>query len=248
MRYLIVFVFSCLPFGIFSQIVNIEDQRQNAPEMGLSGQADFNFNINKNTTVLYQLGNRIQARYREDEHLFLFFNEINLVKADGEDFVNGGFQHLRYNKIISEKFRWEAFTQSQYNGVQKIDWRYLLGAGPRFTLLNTDSLAINTGVLTMFEYEQLKEGLGSEATVRLSAYLSFKFDITKNMNLSSTTYYQPKVWNFKDYRISNETTFNIGLTNKLSLKVVYTLVYDSRPAFEVPETIYNLKNAISYKF
>ena len=248
MRYLIFFVFSCLPFGIFSQIVNIEDQRQNAPEMGLSGQADFNFNINKNTTVLYQLGNRIQARYREDENLFLFFNEINLVKADGEDFVNGGFQHLRYNKIISEKFRWEAFTQSQYNGVQKIDWRYLLGAGPRFTLLNTDSLAINTGVLTMFEYEQLKEGLGSEATVRLSTYLSFKYDITKNMNLSSTTYYQPKVWNFKDYRISNETTFNIGLTNKLSLKVIYTLVYDSRPAFEVPETIYNLKNAISYKF
>lgn len=248
MRYLIFFVFSCLPFGIFSQIVNIEDQRQNAPEMGLSGQADFNFNINKNTTVLYQLGNRIQARYREDEHLFLFFNEINLVKADGEDFVNGGFQHLRYNKILSEKFRWEAFTQSQYNGVQKIDWRYLLGAGPRFTLLNTDSLAINTGVLTMFEYEQLKEGLGSEATVRLSAYLSFKYDITKNMNLSSTTYYQPKVWNFKDYRISNETTFNISLTNKLSLKVIYTLVYDSRPAFEVPETIYNLKNAISYKF
>ena len=74
MRYLIFFVFSCLPFGIFSQIVNIEDQRQNAPEMGLSGQVDFNFNINKNTTVLYQLGNRIQARYREDEHLFLFFN------------------------------------------------------------------------------------------------------------------------------------------------------------------------------
>lgn len=235
-------------FTSFSQIVNIEDQRAKDSEEGLSGQADFNFNINKNTSVLYQLGNRVQARYRKDSNIWLFFNELNIVKTDEESFVNDGFQHLRYNKVINKGFRLEAFTQSQYNGIQRIDWRYLLGGGGRFTLFNSDSLSINFATLFMYEYEDGSGDLGVEHALRMSNYLSFKIDITKNTRVSSTIYYQPKVWKFKDYRVSNESAFTINVSEKLTLKIIYNILYDSKPALEVPETIYTLRNAISYTF
>ena len=249
MKFFILF-FSILVFSTFStaQIVNIEDQRQDVADQGLSGQADFNFTINKNTSVLYQLGNRIQARYKKNKDLYLFFNEINLVKANEESFVNGGFQHLRYNRVVSKKFRWEAFTQSQYNGVQKINWRFLIGAGPRFTLYSTDSLSISFGTLPMYEFENPKGDYPNESTARLSSYLSFKLILSKNANVSSTTYYQPRFDLFSDYRISNESTFAISINEKLSLKVTYNLVYDAFPAIDVPTTIYTLRNAIVYKF
>ncbi len=248
MKFWMVIVASIIYLPLFSQIVNIEDQRSKDSEEGFSGSADFNFTINKNTSVLYQLGNRIQARYRKGDDIYLFFNDINFVKADDESFVNGGFQHLRYNKIVNKGFRLEAFMQSQYNAIQRIDFRYLAGGGGRFTLFSSDSLTINFASLFMYEYEDGTGDLGVEHALRMSNYLSFKIDLTKNANISSTTYYQPKVWKFKDYRLSNETTLNIDISDKLALKVIYTLLYDSRPAPEVPETIYTLRNAISYKF
>lgn len=248
MKFFVLFMLFLGSFVSYAQIVNIEDQRAKDSAQGLSGQADFNFNITRNTAVLYQLGNRIQARYRKGDDIWLFFNDINLVKADGESFVNGGFQHLRYNKVINKGFRLEAFTQTQYNAVQRIDLRYLLGGGGRFTLFNTDSIMANLGTIFMYEYEDGRGDLGVEHALRMSTYLSFKIDFTKNASISSTTYYQPKVWEFKDYRVSNESTFNIGISEKLSLKVIYTILYDSEPAPEVPETIYSLRNAISYKF
>lgn len=248
MKFWIVIIFSIIYLPLFSQIVNIEDQRAKDSEEGLSGQADFNFNINKNTSVLYQLGNRVQARYRKDSNIWLFFNELNIVKTSERSFLNGGFQHLRYNKVINKGFRLEAFTQSQYNGIQRIDWRYLLGGGGRFTLFNADSLSINLATLFMYEYEDGRGDLGVEHALRLSTYLSFKIDLTKNASISSTTYYQPKVWQFKDYRVSNESTFNIGISEKLSLKIIYTILFDAEPAPEVPQTIYSLRNAVSYRF
>ena len=248
MKFLFSFFLLFGAFTTFSQIVNIEDQRAKDSAQGFSGQADFTFNITRNTSVLYQLGNRIQARHRKGDDIWLFFNDINLVKADGESFVNGGFQHLRYNKVINKGFRLEAFTQTQYNAVQRIDLRYLLGAGGRFTLFNTDSVMANLGTLFMYEFEDGRGDLGVEHALRMSTYLSFKIDLTKNASISSTTYYQPKIWEFKDYRVSNESTFNIGISEKLSLKIIYTILYDSEPAPEVPETIYSLRNAISYRF
>ncbi len=247
-QFFFLFFFLIISIFSFAQIVNIEDQRQGIADQGLSGQADFNFMINKNTSVLYQLGNRIQTRYKKGTNMYMFFNEINLVKADGESFVNGGFQHLRYNRVVSKKFRWEAFTQSQYNGVQKIDWRFLVGAGPRFTLYSTDSISISFGSLPMFEFENPKGDFPNESTARLSSYLSFKIILSKYANVSSTTYYQPRFDLFSDYRISNESTFAISISEKLSLKITYNLVYDADPVLGVPGTIYTLKNAIAYKF
>ena len=73
-------------------------------------------------------------QHQSEKDLWLFIIDYDLVNADGEDFNNSFFGHLRYNHEFGEVVRVEAFTQGQFNSVTKIDVRYLNGIGLRLKL------------------------------------------------------------------------------------------------------------------
>jgi len=93
-----------LPFFIFSNSKH-EDQRQNATWNGVVVSPILIFNINKNTFVLYQLERYFKPLSLKRSIVFILQMKFNLVKADGENFVNGDFSIYVYNKIVSDKFR-----------------------------------------------------------------------------------------------------------------------------------------------
>jgi len=79
---------------------------------------------------------------------------------------------------------------------QKIDWRYLLGAGNPICIARYRLFSHQMLDCLQFLNTATKEGLGSEATVRTQCLFVVKYNITKNVNLSSNDLLQPKFWNF----------------------------------------------------
>ncbi len=231
-----------------SQIVNIENQRLKGNKDGWSGNFDLSFSIIQNTKSIFQFGNRNRLNFKKDRNSYLLLTDLLLVKSKNESFANSGFQHFRY-ACNTKKYTFlylEAFEQAQYNRVQLIDLRFLSGGGARMIVLDKDSAAVNLGTFIMGEYEQQSDGISNQ-TLRFSTFLSFDFQLNKNLGFNCITYYQPAVFNTFDFRVSMESSLRMNITQKLLFKVTYNLIFDSEPPLTVPQTNYILGNSFSYK-
>lgn len=247
--FLICLLFYLFTFSSSAQIVNIENQRIKGDENGFSGNFDLSLSIIQNTKSIFQLGNRNRLYYKKDKHSAMLLTDLLIVKSKNDDFANSGFQHLRY-AYHSQRYNFlylEGFQQAQYNRVQLINLRLLLGGGARMKILDKDSAAINLGTFMMAEHEEEVNGTINQI-IRYSLFLSFDFQFTKTFGVNCITYYQPGVFNTQDYRLSIETSMRIGITEKLAFKMSYNLIYDNEPSVSVPKTNYILKNTFSYKF
>lgn len=233
----------------FAQIVNIENKRLSSKKEGFSGSVDVHLNYTLNTKALFQVGNRIKLAHLKKRHYTLLLLDNDLVKSEEESFINKGFGHLRYNYTLKDSGRivYEAYGQGQFNKVQRIDSRLLLGTGFRFMLINQKNYQLNLGTGFMGEYEALTDGATSQDILSAN-YISFDGQFSENIGLNTIVYFQPKLIDFGNYRISNETSLRFRVNKYLSLKVVYTLTDDSRDIPDVRKTNYSIKNTLSFNF
>lgn len=181
--------------------------------------------------------------------MVLFINDINLVKADDENFINSGFEHLRYNYTLKDSgfIKLELFQQRQYNKIQKIQSRLIVGVGPRFEIFRfKKKIGMNVGVSIMGENEELTNDT-SNSNFRFSSYLSFEWNISDIVSINTITYYQPKADYIADYRLSNMTDMLFNINEYLALKLVYNLVHDSTPPEGVRKTNYSFRTGIQFR-
>lgn len=231
----------------FSQFVNIENQRLKGNKEGWSGNFDLSFSIIQNTKSIYQFGSRNKLNYAKGRNNYMLLTDILLVKSANESFANSGFEHLRYTYDVKKlPFLYlEAFQQGQYNRVQLLAMRFLTGGGARFKVLDKDSSHLGIGTFIMHEYEEQLDHT-KLSLMRYSTFLTFDFQVSKNLGFNCITYYQPAVFNVFDFRVSTEASIRMKITQKLQFRVAYNLIYDSEPPPTVPNTNYILTNSFSY--
>lgn len=242
-----IFLFILLGTGIRAQIINIETKRFLKDTNGFVGTVGGNFNVNQNTQTILTLGYNQHLQYKHNRHRFLAISDLNFIKADETDFVNAGYQHFRYNYKINNRVTLEAFVQGQYNLVLKLDRRYLAGFGPRFKILKKEILRIYAACLYMYEYQSQANETIEQYNNRISSYISFTFSFKKS-ELVSTTFYQPHLADAGNFRIANDSAFDLGIGTKLHFRVGFNLLYDTRQPPGVPDLTYILKNGLTYKF
>ncbi len=236
--------------SLAQEVFNIESLRE-ATDAKWTGSVGLNIGLIKNINDIFWISNNAHIQYKDTTNYWLLYNNLSFQKLEGNSFVNRGTQHLRYNRRISEKTKLEAFVQTQYDAVSEIDFRGLLGVGPRFKLTNNDSICrMYLGTLVMYEHE--KTSLTNETTIRKdirgSAYLSISFYPTETITIVSTSYYQPKLKLFSDYRFSSGTTFLFKVVEKLSFAVNFNYSFDAFPVESIPKAQYELTNGLSYEF
>lgn len=184
-----------------------------------------------------------------NKNLVLLKNDIEFQRIEGNKFANSGISHLRYNYKVFPRITWEVFAQAQYNKVSKIDFRGLLGTGPRFKLSTSERFNFYLGTLVMYEQEELDDGVTPlQRDVRGSAYFSFSLYPTKNITIISTTYYQPRLDSFDDYRVSSQSSLLIKMFEDFAFKTTYTFIFDQFPAVGIPNSQYNFSSGIAYMF
>lgn len=231
-----------------AQVINIEGKRFLNDTNGWIGNADFTFNIIQNTQQVLSFSNTLRVQYQKNKSRFIFLNDLNFIKAGSTSFVNSGYQHFRYNYKISNPLTIEAFTQTQYNPVLKLDFRYLLGSGPRFKILKRENVRLYLAALYMYEYDDVVNEAINVVEHRISSYLTFSLSLFKTVELNSTTFYQPNLQNANDYRFANDTGLEIHINKHLNYKSTFNFLFDSAQPIGVPDLVYSFRNGLSLKF
>ena len=243
----------CLSFIVstsFAQIVNIENKRIEGSEEGFFGSADLNLNFTMNTKQLLQIGDKLKLGFTKNRHHTFLITDHSFVKSEDDSFINKGYEHLRYNYQLKDSGRivLEAFQQGQFNKIQRIDLRLLLGSGFRFKIIEQKNYQLSVGSGFMGEYEQLTNNAGYTADFLSTSYLSFDGQFSENIGMNTISYLQPKLTDLGFYRFANETYFRFRVNKYLSFKIVYSVTHDNREIEGVRKTNYILKNTLSIQF
>lgn len=236
-------------YNSYAQIVNVESLRRVSDTSKWSGATNLDVSLIKNTKSIFKISNKVRLQYNTEKNLYLFINDLKLEKIEDNSFVNKGIQHLRYNRKFTNRLKFEAFAQSQYDAISDIKFRGLLGIGPRFKLTKNDNYRFYLGTLFMYEHEEASDNSTEILRdFRGSTYFSCSLYPLENISLVSTTYYQPLLKQFSDFRISNETSIGFKVLKNLLFKTTFTYNFDAKPIINIPKTQYELTNGIVYTF
>lgn len=232
-----------------SQIINVESARMQSDTVGWMGSFGAAFSITKNTSQIFGAYADAQLQYKtsNDQGIWMILGNLNFLKVAKSRFVSDGMAHLRYNKKVNEWLRWEFFGQFQNNDITQIDSRILAGTGPRFKLMKLPTFRLYAALLFMYERE--KEAtipIVRHSDVRNSSYISFTWLPKDYLEMISTTYFQPRLSQFNDFRILNQISFKVKATPHFSLSVKWNYLHDKAPAGTAPKTVYNFATGFTY--
>ncbi|PLW92366.1 MAG: hypothetical protein C0592_11135 [Marinilabiliales bacterium] len=231
-----------------SQVINIENQRIKGDTNTWSGKIKLGATYVQTSSELLRLNWNNHIQYKKDSNLVLILTDYYLSKSASESFENAGTMHIRYNRKIKENFTLELFTQAQYNKLLNVDFRWLTGIGPRFKILHKGKSRIYFASLYMYEYEELSTPLVYHRDHRISSYLSMNLKIADNVTFVNTTYFQPKVTDFEDFRVYSQFDLQFKFSKHFAFSTAYRLYYDSKPPEGIVMRTHYLTNSLVFSF
>ncbi len=235
-----------------AQVTNVEGRRVKTDTVGWYGEVNTGFKFVKEVGNVFTSNSDTRIQYKTQKDLYLALGEYNWSGARGKTFTHNGYLHLRYNRKLKPAWlRWEVFSQVQFNKITRINLRLLNGTGPRFKLMEKEKAAIYLGTLYMFEHSKELDLDNNKLSLnehRKSTYLSFSVFPTDIISLISTTYYQPKITDWKDYRIAHVSEFRAKISRRLVLGMVYKLNFDTFPAAGISKVTHSFENKIGLVF
>lgn len=241
--FLFTFIFS------HAQIVNIESKRMQSDTTGWMGSTGVSFAFIKNVQEVLSINANAHLQYKTEKNLYLLLTNYNLLRGNGKKYTDNMFYHLRFNHKLNHMVRWEVFTQWQQDVVSDIGLRILAGTGPRFKLHDSPKFKLYAATAAMYEYE--KEKITPPVfhhDIRSSSYVSFTYEPSTNLEVVSTTFYQPLFRQLKDFRIFNQLTLNFKVSKHVAFSTSWNYLYDAFPAGVSPHINYSISNGFSYKF
>ncbi len=236
-----------LPGWVAAQVVNIEGRRFLNDTVPWTGHADFRLNVAENTqrSSTFGLGGAVQHVW--GKHRLLFINDLALSRVEHNDFLNTGFQHLRYNYARDSRWTGEAFAQTQYNKPLLLDLRATLGAGPRLRVVNEGKYRMYLGTALMLEHERTTPG-EERWDGRSSSYISMVLKLDATASVSTVIYYQPRLFDASDHRVAVEGGLLLKFGGRYTFESRLDLLKDTGHPPGVPWLSYNWNNRFGYRF
>lgn len=232
-----------------AQIVNIERARMQSDTTGWMGNAGASLSLTKNTDKIFSTSLDAHLQYKSKRSLYLFLGNYGFLKAAARKLIDNTFFHIRYNYKIDDLIRWEVFTQLQQNAITGIQSRFLAGTGPRFKLASTNFIRLYAGVLVMYEREkETTAGNIVHENLRNSSYISFTITPNKQVEIVSTSFFQPVLDNWRDHRFLNQASLRVRAGKRLGIRINWNYLYDSYPVSIIPPVNYTLSTGIDYDF
>lgn len=251
MRYLLLIVLSSYVLAE-AQVTNVEGERVKTDTIGWTGEVNTGFKFVKESANVFTSNTDARVQYKAPKDLYLALGEYNWSGAGGKAFTHNAYMHLRYNrKFKADWMRWEVFSQLQFNEITRINLRLLNGTGPRFKVLNKEIAVMYLGTLYMFEHAKeldIDDVVIMKYEHRLSSYLSYSIFPTEQISLVSTTYYQPRLDKWSDFRVAHASEMRIKILKHLVLSMVYKLNFDADPAMGVSRLTHSFENKIGVVF
>ena len=132
--------------------------------------------------------------------------------------------------------------QHQQDKIKYQELRLISGTGPRFRLVENNSLSLFLCPLLMYEHEREFEAANQTIETQVfkgDLYAVLVYKISDELLFRHVTYYQPAIIDFngsdnfepiKDFRVASETGITFKFFNKkLEFSTIFKLSHDSRP-------------------
>lgn len=225
--------------SLTAQVVNIENKRIYDDTLGWDGEITGLFSAQQNKDLLLKANLRPRIQYKFKKQNLFLIGDYLFAKGKDRVYSNTGMFHFRYDYQIKEsRWKWEAYTQIQYNELLDQRYRFLIGTGPRFKILNKKNWKFFAGTSTFYEQEQYVSTNQIQEDARWSNYVSWFINPKSFFTFSGATYYQPLWTDFNDHRILGQYTLSFKITKQFSVKMNLNFFHDSNPQPEVRKTIY----------
>ncbi len=245
----VILCFLGLPQSVKAQIVSMSEKKY---QEGLKGSVGLGFNLISNTVETLMGSGKVELRYRKKEHSYTFSGDLSYSKSDEKKNVNNGSFGVMYNYQVPDRVVIaEAFSQFQYNTLQKLNGRMLLGGGPRFKLVETEELDCSLVAYTIYLRESYERKVGisnTKSLFKFSSMFSLAAHLSPTTKVSHSTYYEPDFSNLSDYRLWSNTTVKIKITSQFIFNTTFRIDYNSRVPSNVKALMYSFTNSLSYSF
>jgi putative salt-induced outer membrane protein YdiY len=221
-------------------------------DIGFYGNIDMAFSTvrGNSETETYALSTSLQKFNRTN--IWFLNGSHTFSQSFGETIVNKSFVHLRNIREYLEatnssgEIDWEIFTQIEHNQFQKLDFRGLVGTGPRIKPFNEYHIFL--GISPMFVRETYLDDTEDENSIRGNIYLNFKRDLTETTDVSYIAYYQPKLTSPDDYDLIQNFQFKNRITKQLSILFQFSHRYNSHPVDGVKKSDVEQRTSFRYEF
>ena len=232
-----------------AQIVNIERARMQSDTTGWLGNVGAEMSFSKNSNRVFSASADAHLQYKSKKSLYLILGSYGFLKGNNEKLEDNIFFHIRYNYKITQVLRWEMFTQLQKNVISNIKSRFLFGTGPRFKILSTNHFHLYAASLIMYEEEkEISNPVILHTDFRNSSYFSFTIIPNSQIEIISTTFFQPLLNDLNDFRILNQASLRAKAGKKLAIRINWNYLNDSRPVQGIPSVNYSFSTGIDYDF
>jgi len=225
--------------------VNIENIRETDAKKGLSTAIKLDLANRSGNVDITTLGVDARVDFVQQKTRSFLLGRGDFGWLHGNRFSNGGLLHIRHTRFLSAFISMEAFGQIDYDKTRLLDFRSLVGVGPRFSIYKGKNLRAVWGTSYMLEHERYGLPAGArhapEETVhRWSNYLNITAAAAEILDISWIMYAQPRFSDFADIRLLSEATLSFRINRYLSLTDTFRLRYDAEP----PDGIENLDTAL----
>ncbi|TSC31491.1 YdiY family protein [Corallococcus sp. Z5C101001] len=235
-----------------AQIVNVQALFDEKAELGPAASIELGGDWRTGSTRLFTVRGSLVGQLRSERNVWLGIIRGEYSFASGERIVSQVLEHVRYRRKLSDSVSSEVFAQHEYNEFRRLQFRALLGAGPRVVLFNEDATGLTFGVALMVEHERLRKDGEADAgdrytDPRVSSYLLGRLKLMENIQLVETVYFQPRVTRPSDLRVLNETLFAVTPNPRVTVGIGFNLTYDSAPPATVPPLDTQLRTTVGVK-
>ena len=243
------YIFLALALVIFPKllvaeaIVNVEDSRKEG-QVGFYSKASVALNGTRGNihSNFYSVNLRLDNNSEKLESFLIM--QKSQRKRNRALMADSSFVHGRLIFINESKFSTEVFVQQGKNPFRRYAERNVFGVGTRIAL--SESSRLGLGIL--YEDDEDLQALSTE-TERLAVYYHDKFNLLKNIDLTTTLYYQPSINELKnDYKTSIITSLDFTVNENVKISLVYSGFYDSAPPIYAIKHDEQLTTNFSYSF
>lgn len=187
----------------------------------------------------------------------------NVTFTRGKHFglpVSGSFSYGRQDQRLKERefllnatpsywlgrFRAYGIGAYERSNLRGIDNRIQLGLGPGWAFY-TDSLGREVSLSNLFVREATYFQNGSDRMVSRSSLrlkLVYSYGV---FSLNSTTFYQPNLRGFDDYRVNQLSTLALRFTPRFAITATYAYTFESRVLEDKPTDNTNVTVGVAFR-
>lgn len=223
--------------------VNVEPVRKQLAERGWAIRLNGSIAGYVGNTEGITLGASSLTGGRSGRHLAYTSASADYARYNGTETVSKYFVHGRYNLELRPRIWAEVFGQIESDQFRRVRLRELVGVGPRLAAHQSKIFDLYYGISYMPEWTRYEDD-SKRFAHRLSQYLAVTWKPDDRALLSSTTYHQPRVDAFADYKLLSVSSLAFAITPLIESKVDVTVRHESRPLAEVETTDLEIKNSI----